>query len=122
MVVTPQPTKRKLDQQLSPAQIPRRPKIEHEQEIEQETATEDENENELGNENESPDEIPAEPVLATTYLPTEIMDSQDEEEEEWLDSPATDVTKPDPEPGHDNLGDGEDETELLLRSMVEGDV
>lgn len=63
-------------------------------------------------------------MLATT-LPAEIMDSQDEEEdEEWLEATeATDTVNleltPDPIPGQETL---EDDTELLLRSMVEGDV
>ncbi|KAM5497224.1 hypothetical protein McanMca71_004337 [Microsporum canis] len=107
---TPQPGKRKLDQQLLPSQLPRRPKIEHESEDEEGK--------------ESLEREAAEPVLATT-LPAEIMDSQDEEEdEEWLEATeATDTVNleltPDPIPGQETL---EDDTELLLRSMVEGDV
>ncbi|KAF3480561.1 glutamyl-tRNA(Gln) amidotransferase subunit A [Arthroderma uncinatum] len=118
MDMAPQPMKRKLDHQLS-SEIPRRPKIEHDNGNDN-----DDGEHETENEDKSASGKPAEPVLATACLPTEIMDSQDEEEEdEWLDtSLAIDIAKSGPEPGPTTPGKGEDDTELLLRSMVEGDV
>lgn len=99
--VTPVSAKRKLDgDELLGAQLPRRPKIGHDSE-----------------EEEKPGEKLGEVVLASTSLPAEIMDSQDEEEdEEWLE--AVDLqfsTEP-------NTQQEEDDTEQLLRSMVEGDV
>lgn len=106
--VTPVSAKRKLDgDELLGAQLPRRPKIGHDSE-EEESVEEKE---------EKPGEKLGEVVLASTSLPAEIMDSQDEEEdEEWLE--AVDLqfsTEP-------NTQQEEDDTEQLLRSMVEGDV
>lgn len=104
--VTPVSAKRKLDgDELLGAQLPRRPKIELDSEGEDE-------EDESVEEEKKLEEKPA-----RTSLPTEIMDSQDEEEdEEWLE--AVDLqssTEP-------NTQQEEDDTEQLLRSMVEGDV
>lgn len=102
--VTPVSAKRKLDGDELLGALPRRPKIELDSEGEDE-------------EEEEEEEKKLEEKPARTSLPTEIMDSQDEEEdEEWLE--AVDLqssTEP-------NTQQEEDDTEQLLRSMVEGDV
>lgn len=111
--VTPVTAKRKLDgDELLGAQLPRRPKIEHDSEEEYE----EEEEESAEEKKKKPEEKPAEAVLASTSLPAEIMDSQDEEEdEEWLEAVDLQSTEPDTQ-------QEEDDTEQLLRSMVEGDV
>ncbi|EFR04561.1 hypothetical protein MGYG_07566 [Nannizzia gypsea CBS 118893] len=112
--VMPVCVKRKLDQEQEhlPTQLPRRPKIEHDSE-----EGGDEEEERL---EEKSDGKPAEAVLASAGLPAEIMDSQDEEEDEdWLE--AAEVANLQPSTGPSTEQD-EDDTELLLRSMVEGDV